>query len=391
MKKIFKSKIIFLILVSFISISAVFAYSYIASDVGYTPTDTEWNVDNTKDALDDLYDVTRQCVFGCPYRPGDVVYERTETISDKFTSRCDGLYQIEVWGAQGGGANGASGGYGAYAVGVVSLEEDDVLYVNVGGKPADITSYYLEAPYGGGFNGGGKACGYGKLNSSDDGGYGAGGGGATSVSFIQGELASLESYKGILNTDYYISDDILIVAAGGGGAGYWRTGHYGGDGGGISGTKGHNQTGGGNPPATGGGGGTQISGGTALAQDTRGGFVGNFGKGGDAGDVANDGWAGAGGGGGFYGGGSGNDYGSGGGGGSSYIASSKLMSTPSVTKAMYCYNCTSSSATQTKTISVYTNPEEGNPSTCPNGHSVNAISKCPKEGDGSIKITFLGV
>ena len=67
------------------------------------------------------------------------------------------------------------------------------------------------------------------------------------------------------------------------------------------------------------------------------------------------------------------------------------MSTPSVTKAMYCYNCTSSSATQTKTISVYTTPEEGSPSNCPNGHSSSAVSKCAKEGDGSIKITFLGV
>ena len=37
------------------SISAVFAYPYLAQNVGFTPSETTWNVDNTKDALDDLY------------------------------------------------------------------------------------------------------------------------------------------------------------------------------------------------------------------------------------------------------------------------------------------------------------------------------------------------
>ena len=42
------------------SIGAVFAYSYYAQNVGFTPTDTGWEVDNTKDALDDLYDQTNE-------------------------------------------------------------------------------------------------------------------------------------------------------------------------------------------------------------------------------------------------------------------------------------------------------------------------------------------
>ena len=49
------TKLFFFILGALVmGISAVFAYSYIAEEVGFTPTDTEWNVDNTKDALDNL-------------------------------------------------------------------------------------------------------------------------------------------------------------------------------------------------------------------------------------------------------------------------------------------------------------------------------------------------
>ena len=37
-------------------IATVFAFSYFAPDVGFTPKDDTWEVDNVKDALDDLYD-----------------------------------------------------------------------------------------------------------------------------------------------------------------------------------------------------------------------------------------------------------------------------------------------------------------------------------------------
>lgn len=36
-------------------ISIASAYTLLASDTSYTPKDTTWEVDNTKDALDDLY------------------------------------------------------------------------------------------------------------------------------------------------------------------------------------------------------------------------------------------------------------------------------------------------------------------------------------------------
>ena len=55
MKKLLKSRLFFFILGALVfSISAVFAYSYFAQGVGFVPSDTSWNVDNIKDALDEL-------------------------------------------------------------------------------------------------------------------------------------------------------------------------------------------------------------------------------------------------------------------------------------------------------------------------------------------------
>ena len=56
MKKIFKSKLLFFVLgaIMFGSIGIAFAYSIFAQDVGFTPSDSDWDVDNVKDALDDM-------------------------------------------------------------------------------------------------------------------------------------------------------------------------------------------------------------------------------------------------------------------------------------------------------------------------------------------------
>ena len=56
-----------------------------------------------------------------------------------------GTYKLETWGAQGGSANeNYVGGYGGYAVGNISLNKGDTLYINVGGQgntnPNTITS-----------------------------------------------------------------------------------------------------------------------------------------------------------------------------------------------------------------------------------------------------------
>ena len=57
MKRILNSKLFFFILGALVfgTVSAVFAYSYTADQIGFTPIDTNWNVDNNKAALDWLY------------------------------------------------------------------------------------------------------------------------------------------------------------------------------------------------------------------------------------------------------------------------------------------------------------------------------------------------
>ena len=54
-KKFLKSRLFYFILGAVIfSTSTTFAYSFLADDVEFTPTDTKWNVDNVSDALDYL-------------------------------------------------------------------------------------------------------------------------------------------------------------------------------------------------------------------------------------------------------------------------------------------------------------------------------------------------
>ena len=59
MKKLMKNPIFMFILgfVIAVGVTSVLAYDLFAPNVGYTPKDDTWNVDNTKSALDDLYDV----------------------------------------------------------------------------------------------------------------------------------------------------------------------------------------------------------------------------------------------------------------------------------------------------------------------------------------------
>ncbi|MBR1416358.1 MAG: hypothetical protein IJ572_00880 [Bacilli bacterium] len=56
MQKLIKSRIfVFILGLIVVSTTSVFAYSLIADDVGFTPRDSNWKVDNTKDAIDDLH------------------------------------------------------------------------------------------------------------------------------------------------------------------------------------------------------------------------------------------------------------------------------------------------------------------------------------------------
>lgn len=121
----------------------------------------------------------------------------------------DGTYTLEVYGAQGGNnyTDGSySGGRGGYSKGSVNLTSGTTLYVGVGGKGTNATSWYNNV-WNGGYNGGGN----GHSNYYSYYGNGdaiAGGGGATHIAKNNGTLSSLSGNKG----------SVLIVAGGGGGA-----------------------------------------------------------------------------------------------------------------------------------------------------------------------------
>ena len=251
--------------------------------------------------------------------------------SEKFVAPEDGIYKFELWGAQGGSAKTKIGGYGGYSVANIYLAKNQTIYVYIGGAGGNTTS---QSSLAGGYNGGGNA--YGASNKKTV----ASGGGATHIALT----------TGLLNTLSNKLDNLIIVAGGGGGACYESDTYLsnGGSGGGIQGAAGSY--------SESGTGGSQISGGTGQT-------AGSFGLGGSSkGD-------GTGGGGGLYGGGGGLYY-RGGGGGSGYIGNTLLTN-----KAMYCYNCTESSAETTKTIST----------TC---HSSTPTENCAKEGNGYARITI---
>lgn len=265
-----------------------------------------------------------------------------------------GNYKLEVWGAQGGKIldADATGGYGGYSSGLVLLNEEDILYLNVGGQGEDNNDKVVNYISKGGYNGGGDA--------GDDGATSwAGGGGATHIATISGLLSELENNK----------ENILIVSAGGGGSGwYWKKDYeslQGGNAGGFIGNKG-------NGPAPGTGG-TQIAGGYFVDKNSNSQIEdGSFGKGASYFNYSSNRISGGGGGSGFYGGGTGYTHGSTGGGGSSYIGNPLLTD-----KAMYCYKCRESLEESTKTISTF-------------DVSSNPISQYAKIGNGYARITYMG-
>ena len=258
---------------------------------------------------------------------------------EEFVAPKTGKYKLEVWGAQ-GGSYSKTGGYGAYAIGYVDLQENDKLYINVGGTTTSTA---------GGYNGGGTAG----TN------YNArGGGGATSITLSHGLLSTFSENQ----------SQVVIVAAGGGGSDKYEGGSDGGAAGGISGMPGGYYRKEGEAEFTVATGGTQTEGGLG-ATGAGNGTDGTFGLGGS--HFSNHG---GGGGGGFYGGGGGS-YNSAvvgsGAGGSSYIGYSLLSN-----KAMYCYNCDESTSSLTKTVST----------DCSN---IVPTQNCSKKGNGYAIISLV--
>ena len=270
----------------------------------------------------------------------------------EFTVPYSGMYQLEVWGAQGANYNTSIGGYGGYSVGTVSLNKNDKLYVAVGGQGTQFV---------GGYNGGG--------NGGSGGQSAYAGGGATHIG-TQNAL--------LKNTT---SSNVYIVAGGGGGSGYNNA--TGGHAGGYEGKSGYDGV---NNIYTGfnGTGATQTSAGYAYKCG-----VSSSGSYGQGADFCDSGYGGAGGGGGYYGGGGSNRGHGGGGGGSSYIGNQSLNN-----KKMYCYDCEEALNVTTDkdifTVSTTGSSQYIDSVNCASGYSGNPISKCARTGDGYARITYLG-
>ncbi|MCR4581170.1 MAG: InlB B-repeat-containing protein, partial [Bacilli bacterium] len=283
-----------------------------------------------------------------------------------FNAYASGKYKIEIWGAQGGTSTWSqdvnyAGGYGGYSTGILDLTAGDKLYVNVGGAGQDGCLSICDGGYNGGGIAGGATSSLGEIYNVNAGS----GGGATHIATKSGLLRALEDNK----------SSVLMVAGGGGGSlihrynndsNWWRG--YGGHAGGylsVSGTI--PKTGRSIPPTSA----SQSAGGIGY-NDSRVVASGSFGRGQDG--IHGDGnGESAGAGGGWYGGGA-SVYTSTSG-GSGYIGNSLVSN-----KYMYCYNCETSTDVDTYTKS------DGEDS-C---HSINPIADCAKEGNGYVKITYIG-
>lgn len=127
-----------------------------------------------------------------------------------FKAQYAGTYQLEVWGAQGGGGStqggNVTGGYGGYSTGRISLRKGETIYVAVGGEgkwtvSSDMSSPVVAAYYNG--SGGAGLNGY--MSNSGIGG----GGGSTAMMLSNQGNGELKNYS-----DH--RDDVLIVTGGGG-------------------------------------------------------------------------------------------------------------------------------------------------------------------------------
>ena len=97
-----------------------------------------------------------------------------------FVAPVSGTYKLETWGAQGGhGQTTYTGGYGGYSFGIITLNVNTTVYLNVGGSGSEFDGGYNgggnrtdnHASWRGGSGGG--ACG--NLNDvSNNGGHGGG-------------------------------------------------------------------------------------------------------------------------------------------------------------------------------------------------------------------------
>jgi hypothetical protein len=242
--------------------------------------------------------------------PSDIVqFEYTGSVQN-WTVPYTGKYQLEVWGAQGGGGSySLQGGKGGYSKGELLLTAGQSIYIYVGGA-GTAGSGRNDIP--GGYNGGGVA-----INGSGTWDY------EKSSNLIHGSGGGATDIRTSSNGNWYDNlDQRIIVAGGGGGSGGADEVGYataGGDGGGLNGGTASNSIDG--SRRIGGAGGTQDRGGNAGEYNGDRGSAtnGTLGAGGNSGTVSDNYYLGGAGGGGYYGGGGGAGGGPGGGGGSGYV------------------------------------------------------------------------
>ena len=139
------------------------------------------------------------------------LYEYTGNVQT-FTALYGGKYKIELWGAAGGRGRtnyvlDKYGGSGGYTSGEIILNQNQNLYVYVGGKGKDSASVSRCVGGLGGYNGGAQGGIDGNCDSGPE--PGAGGGGATDVRLVGGIWNDTDSLK-----------SRIMVAGGGGGATY---------------------------------------------------------------------------------------------------------------------------------------------------------------------------
>ena len=308
-----------------------------------TDAKASWNNDSWSLFINNLNQKTKCNLY---FYSGQTVFDFDYTGGEQnFIAPVSGTYRLETWGAQGGSSYLTVGGYGGYSKGMIFLDKDQKIYVNVGGTTTSIN---------GGYNGGGN----GNTTNVGDVNLYLGGGGATNIATKTGILSELENYK----------TNILIVSGGGGGI-YHFSDYYIANGGAAGGYIGNNDfiflsecANKEDKAATGG---TQTNAGLGNNADKY--YGGSFGKGGNGL---------TGGGAGYYGGGGTYNVGcsaEGGGGGSGYIGNSLLNE-----KMMYCYNCQESSEESTKTISTTCNEE-------------TPTENCAKKGNGYARITLVSI
>ena len=207
--------------------------------------------------------------------------------SQTFTTKYDGSYKVELWGAQGGSNELAVGGKGAYTTGFINLNISNRLSIFIGGA-GSINDDPSLTP---GYNGGGAGARHPDWTADNVSLYGAGGGGSTDIRLEGGNWNNFKSLK-----------TRLMVASGGSGASNWHNPQDGVAGGSLIGINGHQFSFDSDIIYTNATGGTQVSGGAGAKP--MGSSNGNFGFGGSI--LFNESIVhGSGGGSGYYGGGSG--------------------------------------------------------------------------------------